>query len=51
VLGGGASSLAGAGRVGADRWGGHGRQALALFGDLADDASRTRRRASRPEVP
>lgn len=51
VLGGGASSQATAERLGADHWGGQGRDALALFAGLADDAGRRRRRPSRREAP
>ena len=50
VLGGGATSAADAERLGADCWGGTGRDALAVFGRLADDASRSRRRPSPREV-
>ena len=50
VVGGGAAAEPDAERLGADCWGGSGRDALALFGRLADDASRSRRQQSRREV-
>jgi len=51
VVGGGATTAASAERLGADWWGGSGRDALALFAKLADDASRSRRQRSRREIP
>lgn len=51
VVGGGATTAPDAARLGADWWGGEGRDALARFADLADDASESRRRSSRRESP
>jgi methanogenic corrinoid protein MtbC1 len=51
VVGGGASSQTAADQVGADHWGGQGREALALFAELADAAGRRRRQPSRREAP
>ncbi len=52
VLGGGAiQSAAHADALGADHWAPTTREALALFAELADDATRTRRRTARREAP
>ena len=52
VVGGGAiRSAAHADALGADHWAATTREALALFAELADDATRTRRRTARREAP